>query len=95
MIGFRSEQDHFSIHPLSGSTAQLIACQNTSVSNWTNVIYRLDRQREGLLYITAFGIIIYANQYTEELLHYSTIILDVEQCEDDDDLNVTRQMTEQ
>ena len=48
VIGFRSEQDHLSIHPLSGSSAQLIACENSSVSNWTNVIYRLDLKREGL-----------------------------------------------
>ena len=35
------------------------------------------------------------NQYTEEQLHCNNnFLLDVEQCEDDDNLNVTRQMTE-
>jgi hypothetical protein len=41
VIGFRADDQLFTSHSLSGSEASSIACQNSPLSDWSNVIYQL------------------------------------------------------
>ena len=43
VIGFRADDQLFTSHSLSGSEASSIACQNSPLSDWSNVIYQLRR----------------------------------------------------
>ena len=41
VIGFKATENLFQIHQLSGSDANLIACQKSPRSLWNNLIYSL------------------------------------------------------
>lgn len=56
VIGFKAANNLYQNHNLSGNSARLIACQNSAVTSWYNVLYPLRKLRYSVWSPTKLGL---------------------------------------